>query len=517
MSAIAEPTEATTTGNGDFRFKGVTIDGLEDKVDIDLTFASRADEVEYSTEECIKDRLATIERNNPEDYKYVVANILLAKKVLKMEGAYKKKNAPKPEAGKKDIRGGLGAVGIENWILQNGGSFEKAARSFLEVSRTCSSLSEFQDKYAIWDFGENYMAKDKYPHDNFVYNMNEEGYKKMTHALEEYIRAISIEKGKEAEDIGVVSEPKKIEQEEDKISLVQIVQEDMNGLEDTTYKRAVESILERKSEIKVPESEIEEYQINQVANQDVKSMEGNNLEGYEQEKETKVSENKSQENQTVQMSDQDKRRMLDEILQSYVQQEESSNIGIFFAQNSSEVIGNGLRIPQNSPEVKKIEGLGYKVIYPARLKDDKVAQMDISKRKEYEARMNTALIVNPAGKRTVDLESLISRHYFQNGIEMGGMGLNYVVTRASGDFDGDYNQEYKQMLDSLGFQTTIDQNGLVTTYFDEPIHSVNETKFEQIYNESRSKVQETLKKIKEAIIRRQNKQERQNNSAEQYR
>ena len=447
MSSIAEPTEATTTGNGDLRFKGVTIEGLESKVDIDLTFASRADEIEYSTEECIKDRLATIEKNNPEDYKYVVANILLAKKVLKMEGAYKKKNAPEPEAGKKDIRGGLGAVGIENWILQNGGSFEKAARGFLEVSRTCSSLSEFQDKYAIWDFGENYMAKDKYTHENFVYNMNEEGYKKMTHALEEYIRAISIEKVKEAEDVGVVSEPKKIEQE----------------------------------------------------------------------KETKVSENKSQENQTVQMSDQDKRRMLDEILQSYVQQEESSNIGIFFAQNSSEVIGNGLRIPQNSPEVKKIEGLGYKVIYPARLKDDKVAQMDISKRKEYEARMNTALIVNPAGKHTVDLESLISRHYFQNGIEMGGMGLNYVVTRASGDFDGDYNQEYKQMLDSLGFQTTIDQNGLVTTYFDEPIHSVNETKFEQIYNESRSKIKKKKKKIKEAIIRRQNKQERQNNSAEQYR
>ena len=84
MSSIAEPTEATTTGNGDLRFKGVTIEGLESKVDIDLTFASRADEIEYSTEECIKDRLATIEKNNPEDYKYVVANILLAKKVLKM-------------------------------------------------------------------------------------------------------------------------------------------------------------------------------------------------------------------------------------------------------------------------------------------------------------------------------------------------------------------------------------------------------------------------------------------------
>ena len=56
------------------------------------------------------------------------------------------------------------------------------------------------------------------------------------------------------------------------------------------------------------------------------------------------------------------------------------------------------------------------------------------------------------------------------------------------------------------------QNDLVN----EPEYTVDETKFAQIYNKSRSKVQETLKKIKEAIIRRQNKQERQNNSNEQY-
>ena len=42
----------------------------------------------------------------------------------------------------------MGAVGIENWVLQNGGSFEKAARNFLSVAQTCNNLAEFQGKYA---------------------------------------------------------------------------------------------------------------------------------------------------------------------------------------------------------------------------------------------------------------------------------------------------------------------------------------------------------------------------------
>lgn len=235
LSAISEPIEETTTMRGDFRYKGVSIQGLEDKVDIDLTFAQRTDEIEYTTEECIRDRLETIKRNNPEDYQYAVANILLAKKVLKTEGAYKKKNAPAPEEGKKDTRGGLGAVGIENWILQNGGSFEKAARDFLEVSRICESLSEFQSKYAVWDFGENYMSGEKYPHDNFVYNMNEEGYARMKKALEDYIKAIETEQSKSTEHNGSTNDEQK--------SLGDILQEDMSVLTDTVYMRSVEELL----------------------------------------------------------------------------------------------------------------------------------------------------------------------------------------------------------------------------------------------------------------------------------
>ena len=231
LVANGEPDELLITYDEDFRFKGVSIEGLQDKVDIDLTFAPRTDELEYTTEESIVDRLDTIKRNNPEDYKYVVANILLAKKVLKTEGAYKKKNAPPPEEGKMDTRGGLGAVGIENWILQNGGSFEKAAREFLRVARQSSTLEEFQQKYPIWDFGENYKARDKYPHDNFVYNMDEEGYSKMIKALEGYIQAIAEEKKKNSE------------QQSNKKGLGDIVQEDMSVLNETYMMKYVDALI----------------------------------------------------------------------------------------------------------------------------------------------------------------------------------------------------------------------------------------------------------------------------------
>ena len=228
VCSLDKPNESVTTGKGDFKFKGVSIAGIKEKVDLDLSFTPRTDEIEYTTEECIKDRLETIKRSNPEEYKCVVANIILAKTVLKSAGAYKRKNAPAPINGEKDTRGGLGAVGIENWVLQNGGSFEKAARGFLEVSKQCEGLSEFRQRYAIWDFGENYMAGDNYPHDNFVDNMDDNGYSVMVNALEDYIKTIENERKIETQKKGIGD----------------LVQEDMSALNDTPYMMAVAKILE---------------------------------------------------------------------------------------------------------------------------------------------------------------------------------------------------------------------------------------------------------------------------------
>ncbi|MGN1323569.1 MAG: hypothetical protein ACI4VT_06200 [Bacilli bacterium] len=174
------------TGDGDFRLKGVPI-GTDMSVDIDITFTEKTDNVSYSTDMALQDRLATIQRNDPEKYKYVVANILLAKQVLKKAEAYKPNRGEIPQ-------GGLGGVGIENWILQNGGSFIDAARSFVEAADG-KSFSEFQSTYQIWDFGDNHLAERRghYAHDNFVANnMSEAGYQKMVEALKEYLKSMEI-------------------------------------------------------------------------------------------------------------------------------------------------------------------------------------------------------------------------------------------------------------------------------------------------------------------------------------
>ena len=119
--------------------------------DFDITFTEKTDKVLYSTDMALQDRLETIKKMKSEKYKYVVANILLAKQVLKKAEVYKPNRGEIPQ-------GGLGGVGIENWILQNGGSFIDAAKSFVETSEG-KSFSEFQSIYQIWDFGDNHLAE----------------------------------------------------------------------------------------------------------------------------------------------------------------------------------------------------------------------------------------------------------------------------------------------------------------------------------------------------------------------
>jgi len=97
-----------------------------------------------------------------------------------------------------EAQGGLGGVGVENWILQNGGSLEEAARSFMSVAND-KSFSDFKKSYEIWDFGENRLASKYglYPHDNFIDNLSDEGYEKMLRCLKEFLHDIENKKDSE--------------------------------------------------------------------------------------------------------------------------------------------------------------------------------------------------------------------------------------------------------------------------------------------------------------------------------
>ena len=183
------------TNNGDYRFKKVQLD-KDTIVDIDLSFTIKTDKITYSTDECLKDRLKTIEKQDKTKYQQVVSNIILAKQVLKAGECYKPTRSDASQ-------GGLGGSGIENWILQNGGSFKDAALDFLKTANTCNTFDEFKKQYYIWDFGENHFSerKGEYPHDNFIDNMNEIGYKKMKECLKNYLLNPEVIKQEDKESV----------------------------------------------------------------------------------------------------------------------------------------------------------------------------------------------------------------------------------------------------------------------------------------------------------------------------
>ena len=165
--------------NGNLRLKQVSIDGLAEPVDIDITFAQKTNKVQYPTDAALADRLSNIKNQSETKYQQVLANIIYAKQFLKAAGAYKPRRSPEAKG-----IGGLGGVGIENWVLQHGGSFKQAARDFLAVADSCSSFEDFCAHYPVWDYGENHKGIRSKPHDNFVAdNMNPEGYERMKEAL----------------------------------------------------------------------------------------------------------------------------------------------------------------------------------------------------------------------------------------------------------------------------------------------------------------------------------------------
>ena len=171
-------------GRAKIREQIINIDGQDIKIDISIII--KDDKIGYTTEECIKDRLSSIEKIDPEKHKKVIENIVLAKEVLKKGKCYKPRQASNGHA-----EGGLGGAGVENWILQHGGSFEAAARSFMEVANQSGTFESFANKYHVFNYGENHMYyrhSDQFKHNDFIADsMDEEGYERMKETLKKYL------------------------------------------------------------------------------------------------------------------------------------------------------------------------------------------------------------------------------------------------------------------------------------------------------------------------------------------
>lgn len=181
LQAFNKSDSKEITDDGHFRLKKVLIDGK--LIDIDITFVNRTNKLGLPSCNAVYEQLNAIQNIDEDTYLSVLANILKAKQILKENGAYKTKRAGDCP------QGGLGGIGIENWILQHGGSFYDAAVDFLIVADTCKDFDEFQEKYHIWNFGENILAlyRGKYIRENYVDYMDRYGFEKMKKALRSFI------------------------------------------------------------------------------------------------------------------------------------------------------------------------------------------------------------------------------------------------------------------------------------------------------------------------------------------
>ena len=173
-----------------FKYESVSIDGLDTPVKIEISWVHKTDEMSYSTDSAIRDRLATIKRVSPDGYNLVIANIIYAKKILKKYLCYSK------HGHKGYVYGGLGGVGVENWILSHHGSFIEAAEDFLAVAEKCPTFDDFKKVYKVWDFGENFYSveqKEDTKYDEFVHdNMDSDGYLAMKKGLAIALNQIKI-------------------------------------------------------------------------------------------------------------------------------------------------------------------------------------------------------------------------------------------------------------------------------------------------------------------------------------
>ena len=166
--------------------KGIMRVGDRD-IEIDISPRQLLNNIETSSDAVLLERLTIMEEQDPQKYREVITNILAAKTMLKKAKCYKK------HSGTTHSQGGLGGVGVENWILQHGGSLVEAARGGHAGKPV--DFAKFKSQYQVWDYGENYMTNDaddsgSYPYDEFVYrNMDPGGYVRMYQACKELLAA----------------------------------------------------------------------------------------------------------------------------------------------------------------------------------------------------------------------------------------------------------------------------------------------------------------------------------------
>lgn len=148
-------------------------------LDIDIGIGKRSDEGIFASSDSVAQKLESI-RTTHGDVAYLdaLANIVLAKKILKEGHAYKKLED-----------GGMGGIGVENWILLHNGNMLDAFQSFWQTSHDEQGkvlpYEEFAKRYKVFDAGLNIKFN---KHDNFIRVLKPNGYTALVETIGKYLR-----------------------------------------------------------------------------------------------------------------------------------------------------------------------------------------------------------------------------------------------------------------------------------------------------------------------------------------
>ncbi len=178
-SALKLQQDASHTETDYVQVRGMGSQIIEGQtLDIDIGIGKRSDEGIFASSDAVAQKLDSIRTTfGDETYHDVLTNIVLAKKILKEGHAYKKLED-----------GGLGGIGVENWILLHNGNILDAFESFWQAAHDESGnavpYEEFANMYKIFDAGYNIKFN---RHDNFAHVLKSNGYTAMVNTIGQYL------------------------------------------------------------------------------------------------------------------------------------------------------------------------------------------------------------------------------------------------------------------------------------------------------------------------------------------
>lgn len=187
-----------------------------------------------------------------------------------------------------------------------------------------------------------------------------------------------------------------------------------------------------------------------------------------------------------------------------------------------------VKMKRNPEVIKKLEALGFKVVYPAEISESdqkKLEEKDNGDKYIYNIKRDNALIIDTQLQHhSMSLANTIAKHYFSlgkeyasdYGVDIGGVGTNQLFERMSEGFRAQHENEFDEILKSVGFETEQAQNiggmSYLKIHTDGQMYPVKQSKFSQIYMNAKDKIQGMFNKIK-AIAKPKTK-EKENDSNE---